>query len=194
MSLAYLRGNQTGSLHNYLSRPTKSLYITRGDSACIVKLSKEVFLKKVELKLVYCIVAFGSNKSTYMYSDWLNNFWIVQSHLPVSPHSSMSVNNKPIQKDDVPICLHAYNTGWDRGRGTGGFQQLGPWAFIQRAIIIIRHGLYTVEQGWGESLEREILFGEIYSSWGTVGTHREEKCHKILDIFMRQFIDLLFEY
>ena len=76
------------------------------------KAIRERFLKKNDKSNpIYCIVASASYKSTYMYSDWLNNFWIAQSHLLPSPHSTISVNNKPIQKDDVPICLYAYNTG-----------------------------------------------------------------------------------
>jgi hypothetical protein len=136
------------SLHNnYLSRPIKSLCITRGEFTVHCKAIKRSISKKRRVKTpVYCIVAFGSNKSTYMYSDWLNNFWIVQSHLPVSPPSTILVNNKPIQKDDVPICLYAYNTGATQGgeeRG-GRFQQLRPRACIHRTIIIIRHGLFSL--------------------------------------------------
>lgn len=140
--------------------------------------------KKIEINSIHCIVAFGSNKRAYMYSDWLNNFWIVQSHLPIPPHSTISVNNKPIQKEDVPICLYAYNTGTRRSgkRGGSAFSTAG-------ALCIYSQGynncpsrpIHTGAGIGGELPEREVLLSEIYGSWGNAETHHGGKCHDIPD-------------
>jgi hypothetical protein len=147
---------------------------------------RERFLKNDKLNPVYCIVASASNKSTYMYSDWLNNFWIVQSHLLFSPHSTISVNNKPIQKM-MSQFVYTHTTPGQGGLQNSGvlvFQQLGPSCIYSQSNNnnCPSRRIHTIAENRGELPERKILLREMYGCWANVGKHHGGKCHNTRDI------------
>jgi hypothetical protein len=114
------------TVRNYLSVPTESLFITRGRPNVHCRAIKRSLSKKrrVKARVLHC--SLGSYKSTYMYSDWSNNFWIVQSHLPVSPipffQSTISQ-----YKTKMSQFVYTHTTPAVMGRGGGGEEERGAF-------------------------------------------------------------------